>query len=286
MAKNFRDYRAKAQFPPGTQEVNNSTSFSGADTSIIFVLPSDSPVMLAANRTMPNASISTLTISSTTSVLPVRATGRAKPLGYNRGARTFAGSMVFPVMAQDPFQQIMNLDAMNNPVRGDGHWVVDQMGPFDILIMCTNEMGESGTQAIFDVKLTNWGTTYSIEDMYLESSYTYIAEHVTPFVSKRFKTLNDAMNEMALNQKASGTDPDTAASRALALEREQHENVYGSDSSDLDGIFVGREQTSSHVWTPQLDLNLGGFQREGEIAFAKKFMNTFGTSPEIPNSLF
>ncbi len=57
-----------------------------------------------------------------------------------------------------------NIDALQSSVRGDASWSIDQMAPFDAVILCTNEMGESGLQVIFDITLTHWGTTYSIEE--------------------------------------------------------------------------------------------------------------------------
>lgn len=158
-------------------------SFSGADISVVIVFSGLSPTLVLPERNMKvSAEIHTLTISSTTSVLPVRRFGEAKPETFTKGARTFAGSMIFSVLDKDPFQELFALDAMSSTVAHDGAWHIDQMPPFDIIITATNEAGDSGVQLMSDVVLTNWGTTYSVDDIFTESTYTYMAEHVTPFV--------------------------------------------------------------------------------------------------------
>ena len=130
-----------------------------------------------------SSEIQTITISSTTSVLPIRRLGEKKPKAFTRGARTFAGSMIFTVIDQDPF---MELFAVSYDNSDDGSWHIDEMPPFDILIQAVNESGRSGMQLISGVTLTNYGTTYSVDDIYTESSYSYVAEHVSPFMQNTF----------------------------------------------------------------------------------------------------
>ena len=157
-------------------------SFSGADINVMFIIGG-----LSKNRINPakpfkhSAEIQTITISSTTSVLPVRRLGEKQPKAFNKGARTFAGSMIFTVIDQDPFMELFALDYINS-VSSSSQWHIDEMPPFDILIQAVNESGRSGMQLISGVTLTNYGTTYSVDDIFTESSYSYVAEHVSPFI--------------------------------------------------------------------------------------------------------
>lgn len=158
-------------------------TFSGADIMVIF------SVAGATNLSYGNAkgftissTIQTLTVSSTTSVLPVRRCGEARPRDFSRGARTFAGSMVFTIMDSDPFKEVFAIDSYGNSVANDDSWHIDQMPPFDIIVVAANETGGVGAQIISNARIVNWGTTYSVDDIYTEATYTYIAEHVTPFL--------------------------------------------------------------------------------------------------------
>jgi hypothetical protein len=157
-------------------------SFSGADINVVYLIPDTG---FGNKKSMKiSAELQTITISSATSTLPVRRLGESKPKTYTKGARTFAGSMIFAVINQDPFQELFALDVLNfSPSINDGKWHVDQMPPFDIIITATNEAGLGGVQVINGVTITNWGVAYSVDDMYTESTYSYIAEYVSPFVA-------------------------------------------------------------------------------------------------------
>jgi hypothetical protein len=230
-----RDYNIRSLFPPGNTDLRRSTSFSGADTNVVFSIPIIKPVILNEGTHMESVTLQTLTISSASSVLPVRRAGESKARHYTKGARTFAGSMVFTVLGQDPFQQIASVDALNNTVRGDGHWHIDQMPPFDAIILCANEMGESGMQMIHNITLTNWGTTYSVDDMYIESSYTYVAEHVSPFITGRFATLAEVaqIHDRFNNLKAFDVVGDDATIRELRRMSDDMQDIYGNTQTDL-----------------------------------------------------
>ena len=158
-------------------------SFSGADFSVVLVLDSISPISTTPTKPFRLAAeMQTITVSSTTSVSPVRALGNRKPKGHTKGARTFAGSMIFTVLDKDPFQELFAVDALSTAVRTDGRWHVDMLPPFDMIISAVNEGGTAGVLIIQDVVLTNTGTTFSVDDVYTETTYTYMAEHVSPFV--------------------------------------------------------------------------------------------------------
>jgi hypothetical protein len=166
---------------PNTYDSDFQQSFSGADISVIIVLPRH--FMIGAKGPMKVISaMQTLTISSTASVLPVRNVGRATPRSYLKGARTFAGTMIFTVLDKDPFQELFAIDTLQSPDISNGNWHIDQMPPFDIVITAANEFGTTAIQYIHEVTIMNHGVTYSVDDMYTESSYSYVAKYVSPFV--------------------------------------------------------------------------------------------------------
>ena len=56
--------------------------------------------------------------------------------------------------------------------------IEDTLPPFDIHLMGHNEGGATMSYVIKDVILTNTGTTFSVDDMMLEETFTYIARTV------------------------------------------------------------------------------------------------------------
>ena len=161
-------------------------SFSGSDISIMFIMGGLVLKSLDPSKPFKNAAdIQTLTISSTTSVLPIRSLGNKRPTTFTKGARTFAGSMIFTVIDHDPFKELFASGA-DSSNKSDGSWHIDEMPPFDILVLASNESGKVGMQLISGVTLSNFGTTYSVDDIYTEITYTYMAEHVSPFLENTF----------------------------------------------------------------------------------------------------
>lgn len=170
----------------GTYNPLYEQSFSGSDINVMFIMGGLVLKSLDPRKPFKNAAdIQTLTISSTTSVLPIRSLGTKRPSTFTKGARTFAGSLIFTVVDKDPFQELFAVDA-DASSASDGSWHIDEMPPFDILISAANESGKSGMQLISGVTLSNYGTTYSVDDIYTEITYTYMAEHVSPFVQSAF----------------------------------------------------------------------------------------------------
>lgn len=187
--------------------------WSGADVKILFTVPDTSLSYGNTEINLSTVQLQTITMSSTSSIYPVRRIGEAKAHTYTRGSRTFAGSMVFSIIGNDPLQNLFSIDAINNSFERDGHWFIDSMPAIDCIIMYANESGGAGIQIIQDLRFSNWGQTVSIDDMYLESTYTYVAEHVTPFVSydPSFSTASNTVIEQIgemLRKNASAATPD------------------------------------------------------------------------------
>jgi hypothetical protein len=132
---------------------------------------------------LPFGELQTLTVSSSRSYGPVRRLGEHHPQGYKGGARTIAGSLVFALMNRDVFAAYMRgliPGAQSNSWSSPSF--VDEIPPFNILIEGGNEYGSVASALLIGVQVTNFGSTFSIDDMYTESTYTYVANHYIPFV--------------------------------------------------------------------------------------------------------
>lgn len=128
------------------------------------------------------AELQTLTISSARSVFGVRRLGEHHVHKYTRGARTIAGTMVFTTFTRDVFAEFYRVSGYDNFTDPSAPFFVDQIPPFHLLISAANEYGLHAQAALINVNLTNFGTTMSVHDLQLESTYTYVAQFFFPFV--------------------------------------------------------------------------------------------------------
>lgn len=127
--------------------------------------------------------LQTLSISGRRSVEPVRRLGETSPAAYTKGPRTFAGSMVFILLKEDPLLDLYRI-SFDDRYDGEPFYVQDRMPPFNILITGVNEYGHVIEGALFGVTLIADGMTLSIDDLYTEIQYTYVCRHRTPMVRK------------------------------------------------------------------------------------------------------
>lgn len=205
---------------PKILEDSEVKAFSGADVNIVAFVPT---LRASESALLELGSIQTLSISSTRSVSPVRVLGRSAPISYNRGARTWAGSLVFASLNKDPFNSIVSAHQAESLANVSTAFTADQMPPFTVIITATTEVGETGIQILKDVTLVNYGTTYSINDLYIERVYTYVATNATPFILNReFNKLKESVKNKILYA------PDNA--RDLIINPEEVNEVLNSQS--------------------------------------------------------
>jgi len=129
------------------------------------------------------AELQTISISATRSVHPVRCLGESAARAYTRGARTFAGSLIFTMFDRDPFEDVSRLAVDQEKFDGREPFFIDQIPEFDIIITAVNEYGAVSKALLGGVTLTNYGTTLSIHDIYTEISYTYVARWYIPMTA-------------------------------------------------------------------------------------------------------
>ena len=161
-------------------------SYSGADIVAAIYLPAltkgtgkkENPIKFKVF-----ANLQTISISSTRSISPVRVLGRSSPVAYCRGGRTFAGTMIFASIDKDAFISVYDEAIAESAVNSMRSFTPDQMPPFSIVITMGSEKGGAAYQIINGITLVNYGTTYSIDDIYSEQQYTFLATEATPLIS-------------------------------------------------------------------------------------------------------
>lgn len=166
-------------------------AMSGVDMTAMIVLPEFSKEAMArmgvfkeqSRQTVKMfAELQTLSISSTRSFGAVRRLGEVQAAAYTRGGRTIAGTMVFTAFNRDVFAELYSIHPEDTFDPGVPMHV-DQIPEFNILIQGTNEYGAMVNSGLVGVSLLNFGTTLSINDLMIESTYTYVARMYYPMVS-------------------------------------------------------------------------------------------------------
>lgn len=150
---------------------------------------------------------------------PIYVMGRVDPLSFSRGKRGIAGTIVTlmldqHVMLETPFSDLKfiadkdeiypnvadlndasslaDLDQLDSGFTFDAGdlsgayslsqaWYVDQIPPFDVVIVAANEYGKAATMRIYGVEILNEGSGFSIDDMVIENQMTYVCRTILPW---------------------------------------------------------------------------------------------------------
>lgn len=214
----------------------NFQTFSGSDIKAAMYLPLlTKSSLLGSDITKFKifADLQTISISSTRSVSPIRVFGRSSPIGYTRGARTFAGSLVFATIRRDPFLDVADADIAEGYVNSSASLVADQLPPFSIVITAVNETGTTATQIIHGITITNYGTTYSIDDLYTETTYTYVATDVEVLTPQELKRGQTPIEKQAAFYKSVTDLVETSMTKAYGTVGQLADKAYKASANAI-----------------------------------------------------
>lgn len=161
--------------------------FSGVGISAAMYRPLSGKTGQGKGSIKVFANLQTISISSTRSISPVRVLGSTSPVSYIRGARTAAGTLVFASINTDVFADVYDIALTENLASSESSLIADQMPPFSIVLTAATEKAGLAIQVIRGITLVNYGTTYSIDDIYTETVYSYIATDITPLFNASSK---------------------------------------------------------------------------------------------------
>jgi hypothetical protein len=130
--------------------------------------------------------LQTISISSHREKFPVRTLGRIGPKSRTRGPRTIAGSLIFTLFNKtalwDLLQASSNFYSSGVGIGGSDSGypemstvLVDQLPPFDMTILCSNELGDNSYMALYGIEISNEGLTLSIQDIITEDVMQFTA---------------------------------------------------------------------------------------------------------------
>lgn len=149
---------------------------------------------------------------------PVYVLGRADPLSFSRGKRGIAGTLITlmldkHILLKDPLvnmQFVADKDELyptngNLQFAGDtadleeigivnfssqnisdnytvaNAWYVDQIPPFDIVVVAANEYGNASSMRLYGIEILNEGSGFSVDDIVIENQMTYVCRTVLPW---------------------------------------------------------------------------------------------------------
>lgn len=149
-------------------------SYAGTDIVAHIVLPGEAPLVLGE--------LQTLSYSIHRENSPVRALGHVNPLGFVRGTRLIAGSLIFTVFDEYAFYRI---GQYSRAVSSGFHPLSDMVPPFDISVTFHNEYGTGSTLRILGVTIVDEGQTMSVDDLITEQVYSFMARGIQPIKKAR-----------------------------------------------------------------------------------------------------
>lgn len=160
---------------PTTNSVyrKNSTSYSGCDIRAVITDSRSGAAKIIGN-------LSTITYSIHREKMPVRSLGRTYPKDFTRGPRTIAGTLVFSIFDRYALYDVAAAKQKFDTGVGESAFSLlgDQMAPFDINCVFLNELGDISTLTIYGIELVDEGQVMSINDIYTESTHSYVARDI------------------------------------------------------------------------------------------------------------
>lgn len=159
-------------------ELKGYNSYSGCDiivTARLNVLTETKKELKEKVYTL--GSLQTLSVSTHQDKKPVRVIGSVNALDYVMGQRTIAGSLVFAVFDQH-FATEMFKDL--EEATGKTFFLPDELPALDFTVTFANEYGRQSRMAIYGVRIINEGQVMSINDLYTENTYQFVATAMEP----------------------------------------------------------------------------------------------------------
>lgn len=165
-------------------------SFSGCDMVATINIPNSKGVIV----TKALGSLQTLSYSTHMDKKPIRVIGNVNPVAFVNGPRTIAGSLVFAVFNEHFLKEIYADERLRSDYDSEFNQYIltDEMPPFDITISMANEYGARSRMAIYGVTFANEGKAISVNDVYTENTYQFLALDLEYLESEALPDLSHA----------------------------------------------------------------------------------------------
>ena len=164
----------KPPAPMASVYTRTNVSFSGCDMVVSASMKSTDGHTVSVVM----GSVQTVSYSIYRKLSPINNIGNVNAKDYVGGPRTVAGSLVFTV-----FHQHWATELMDEFYKAEGYAMnrkvlMDEIAPIDLTISMANEYGVKSRLAIYGVRLFSEGQVMSINDIYTENTYQYVALNI------------------------------------------------------------------------------------------------------------
>lgn len=201
----------------GSNGPNKSTlvsTLSGSDLSVFFLTEifkqddvskyPDSPNLWGKDILLLELdSVMSFTYSIVREVFPVRSIGTAKPKSYTRGPVGIAGSLCFSVFTEDVLVRLrtqmqesiqklkaslknstnINYQQYLDALNAAEVYMLNQLAPFNLLVMGTNELGSFSKMMLKGVRIIDENQMQGIQQPNIINKVTFSAEDIFPLMS-------------------------------------------------------------------------------------------------------
>lgn len=154
---------------------NTYVSYSGTDIVVTAQLCIDNK---STGNIMTMGSLQTLSYSVYDRMEPIHSLGNINAKDYVHTHRYIAGSMVFAVFDEHWAKRFLEEYRKANNIPSSEKILTDEMPPLNLTISMGNEYGSASRFVLYGVRFFNEGMTVSVNDIYTEHTYQYVALNI------------------------------------------------------------------------------------------------------------
>lgn len=144
-------------------------TYSGADMNVYMAFPGYKPLWVGT--------VSTVSYTVYREKKQVRTLGKINAKGIVKGPRTISGRLIFTVISEHIVESIRQEIPY---LRSYKVLLMDELPPFDLLVSFGNEYGAGAGLVVEGVTTVDEQKTMSIEDLFTENIFTYLARGLQP----------------------------------------------------------------------------------------------------------
>lgn len=230
-----------------SQYTRTYTSFSGCDmvASIDIDIDTNSSDGKKQKVTKVLGEMQTLSYSIHMDKAPVRSLGSVNAKDYVFGPRTIAGSLVFAMFNRHIAHEILlkaNAQAGGN--KSGQMLVMDELPPFNLTVSMANEYGQTARLAIYGVRIINEGNVMSVNDVYIENTYQFVATDLE-YLSDSDGTSSSGHSKAAeyYSKRSIGTVKQSGAKPVPVEKKTENKKERSLDIEARDGsLFIKEER--------------------------------------------
>lgn len=247
-----------------------NVSYSGTD----MVVTAQLCIGSTKSEFMTMGSLQTITYSVYDRMEPIHSLGNVNAKDYVHTHRYIAGSMVFAVFDQHWAKEFIEKYCRSAGIAESEKILTDEMPPMNITISMGNEYGSSSRIALYSVRLFNEGMTMSVNDIYTEHTYQFVALNI------------DYLENVQLPSESRDPNFDlsTLAPKEIEDQKPQQTNESSDEKKEEDSNDDKKDENSSTEEDNRIKIN--GLSSDDYINNAMESLSKDGkkvTLPKIQN---